>query len=151
MKHLFRNHDLQTTAGGEMIDLTDDVRSAVRASEIDNGVAIVYAPHTTCAVVINEHEGGFLRDFPELLETLVPRDGPYYRHDDLEIRTEGLEGDPHEVPNGHAHCRAALMASASQMIPVLDGELRLGRWQKIFFCELDRARERKVYIQVMGE
>jgi secondary thiamine-phosphate synthase enzyme len=86
-----------------------------------------------------------------MLENIAPREGIYYRHDDLSVRTEGLDGDPHRIPNGHSHCRAALMGSASQTIPVIDGELTLGRWQKIFFCELDRARQRKVFIQVIGE
>ncbi len=74
-----------------------------------------------------------------------------YHHDDLEARTENLEDDPHDVPNGHAHCRQALLGSASETIPVVDGQLLLGRWQKVFFLELDRARDRKVLIQVMGE
>jgi secondary thiamine-phosphate synthase enzyme len=100
--------------------------------------------------VINERESGFMEDLRELLEQVAPRKGRYYRHDDLSIRTEGLDGDPHEIPNGHAHCRAALM-STSQTIPVVDGDLRLGHWQRIFFCELDRARPRKVFIQVIGE
>jgi secondary thiamine-phosphate synthase enzyme len=151
MRHLFENHDLVTTGCGQMIDMTDDVRGAVERSEVTNGMALVYSPHTTCAVVINERERGFFDDFNDLLETLVPSQGPYYRHDDLDIRTEGLEDDPHDVPNGHSHCRAALLASSSQAIPIVDGELLLGHYQKVFFCELDRARERKVLIQVLGE
>jgi secondary thiamine-phosphate synthase enzyme len=102
-------------------------------------------------VVINERENGFIQDFGDLLESLVPKDGPYYRHDDLSIRTEGLEDDPHDIPNGHSHCRAALLSSSSQAIPIVDGRLLLGHYQKVFFCELDRARERKVFIQVLGE
>ena len=151
MKYLFENHDLSTSACGQLIDMTDDVRDAVTRSEVANGMALVYSPHTTCAVVINERESGFFEDFNELLEQLVPKEGPYYRHDDLAIRTEGLEDDPHEVPNGHSHCRAALLASSSQAIPIVDGKLLLGHYQKIFFCELDRARSRKVFIQVLGD
>ncbi len=150
MKHLFENHDLATERCGQFIDITDDVLSAVEKSEVENGTVVVYSPHTTCAVVVNERESGFMEDFQELLESLVPSEGPYYRHDDLSIRTEGLEDDPHEFPNGHSHCRAVLM-SASQTIPVVDGKLLLGRWQKVFFCELDRSKPRKVFIQVMGE
>jgi len=127
------------------------VVKVVERSQVRDGMAVVYSPHTTCAVVINERESGFIEDFQEMLENIAPRDGVYYRHDDLSIRTEGLEGDPHQVPNGHSHCRAALMGSASQTIPVIDGELTLGKWQKIFFCELDRPRRRKVFIQVIGE
>jgi secondary thiamine-phosphate synthase enzyme len=151
MRHLFENHDLRTTGCGQMIDMTADLLGAVERSEVRNGMALVYSPHTTCAVVINERERGFIDDFNELLEALVPKEGPYYRHDDLEVRTEGLEDDPHDVPNGHSHCRAALLASSSQAIPIVDGEVLLGRYQKVFFCELDRARERKVFIQVLGE
>ena len=69
----------------------------------------------------------------------------------LSIRTEGLEDDAHEFPNGHSHCRAALIGVASQSIPIVDGNLLLGRYQSVFFCELDRAKPRKVFIQVMGE
>ncbi|HEX5260153.1 MAG TPA: secondary thiamine-phosphate synthase enzyme YjbQ [Gaiellales bacterium] len=150
MTHVFANHDLQTERGDEFIDVTDEVRDVVAGSDIENGMALVYSPHTTSVVVINERESGFMEDLRELLEQVAPREGRYYRHDDLTIRTEGLDGDPHEIPNGHAHCRAALM-STSQTIPVVDGDLRLGRWQRIFFCELDRARPRKVFIQVIGE
>jgi secondary thiamine-phosphate synthase enzyme len=151
MKHLFENHDLATSGCGQMIDVTSDVLRAVERSEVANGMALVYSPHTTCAVVINERESGFIQDFNELLESLVPSEGPYYRHDDLSIRTEGLEDDPHDVPNGHSHCRAALLSSSSQAIPIVDGRLLLGRYQKVFFCELDRARARKLFIQVIGE
>jgi secondary thiamine-phosphate synthase enzyme len=134
-----------------MIEVTDDVRNAVDRSGVQNGMAVVYTPHTTCTVLINERESGFMQDFRDTLDTLVPADGPYYRHDDLSIRTEGLEDDPHEIPNGHSHVRAALLASSSQAIPIVDGDLLLGRYQKVFFCELDRARERKVFIQVLGD
>jgi secondary thiamine-phosphate synthase enzyme len=151
MKHRFENHDLQTSGCGDLIDVTQDVRGAVDKSGIQNGVAVVYTPHTTCTVLINERESGFMQDFQDLLESLVPKEGPYYRHDDLTIRTEGLEDDPHEFPNGHSHCRAALIGAASQSIPIVEGDLLLGRYQSIFFCELDRAKARKVFIQVMGE
>jgi secondary thiamine-phosphate synthase enzyme len=151
MKHLFENHDLATTERGQFIDLTDDLRSAVARSEVVNGTAVVYSPHTTSAVLINEPESGFFDDFRMLLDSLVPSEGRYYRHDDADLRTEGIEDDTFDFPNGHSHCRAALLGSASQAIPIVNGELLLGRWQKVFFCELDRARSRKVFIQVMGE
>jgi len=113
-------------------------------------MALVYSPHTTCAVLINERERGFIEDFREFLEELVPADRPY-RHDDLSVRTENLDEDPHDVPNGWAHVRHSLLGSASQAIPVAEGRLLLGRWQRIFLVELDRGRERRVMIQVLGE
>lgn len=151
MTHRFENHDLVTEHAAQMIDVTDDVRGAVERAEIENGMALVYSPHTTCAVLINEHESGFADDFAELLAALAPAEGRYYRHDDLAIRTEGIEDDTAEFPNGHSHCWAGLLSSSSQTVPVVDGRLLLGKWQRIFFCELDRSRERKVFIQVIGE
>jgi secondary thiamine-phosphate synthase enzyme len=151
MKHRFENHDLSTTGCGQFIDLTDDVLRAVERSEVTNGQALVYSPHTTCAVVIQERESGFVEDLNRLMDELAPSEGRYYRHDDLAIRTEGIEEDTADFPNGHSHLRAVLVGSASQTIPVVGGKVLLGRWQKVFFCELDRARPRKVFIQVTGE
>jgi secondary thiamine-phosphate synthase enzyme len=150
MKHLFENHDLATEGPGQFIDLTEDVRDAVARSGVENGQALVYSPHTTCSVLIQERETGFYADAHDLLDRLAPRDGAYYRHDDLGVRTEGLEDDDLH-PNGWSHLRASLFGSASQTIPIVNGKLLLGAWQKVFFCELDRARPRKVFIQVTGE
>jgi secondary thiamine-phosphate synthase enzyme len=149
MKHLFENHDLATAGPGEFIDVTEDVLSAVERSGVSNGQALVYSPHTTCTVLIQERESGFFDDFHEALGRIVD-EATYYRHDDLSIRTEGLDDDELH-PNGWSHVQAGLLGSASQTIPIVDGKLLLGRWQKIFFCELDRARSRKVFIQITGE
>jgi secondary thiamine-phosphate synthase enzyme len=151
MTHRFENHDLVTDHTSQLIDLTDDVKDVVERSRVTNGIALVYSPHTTCALVINELEDGFAEDFADLLAELAPADGRYYRHDDLDIRTQGIEDDTADFPNGHSHCRAGLLASSSQTVPIVDGQLMLGRWQRIFFCELDRSRPRKVFIQVLGE
>jgi secondary thiamine-phosphate synthase enzyme len=150
MTSVFENHNFQTTHCGQFTDVTEDVRDLVDRSGIRNGMAVVYSPHTTCAILINERESGFIRDFDDLIGSLVPLEAPY-RHDDLEARTENLEDDPHDVPNGHAHCRQALVGSSSETIPIVDGALMIGRWQRVFFVELDRARDRRVLIQVMGE
>jgi secondary thiamine-phosphate synthase enzyme len=151
MKHHFENHDLLTEQTSQLIDITDDVRAAVDRAEVANGMALVYSPHTTCAIVINERESGFIADFADLLTELAPAEGHYYRHDDLEIRSEGIEVDTAEFPNGHSHLRAGLLASSSQAVPIVESALMLGAWQRIFFCELDRSRPRKVFIQVIGE
>jgi secondary thiamine-phosphate synthase enzyme len=150
VKLLFRNHSFTTEGCGQFLDVTDDLREVVAESGVRDGMALVYSPHTTCAVLINERESGFVHDFTSLMESLVPLDGAY-RHDDLEARTENLEDDPHDIPNGWAHCRQALLGSASQTVPIVNGELLLGRWQRVFFLELDRARDRRVLMQVMGE
>jgi len=150
MLHRFENHDLVTERRSQMIDVTADVVDVVERSEVQNGMALVYSPHTTCAVLINEPEDGFHVDFDDMLERLAPSNDTYYRHDDLSIRTQGIEDDTADYPNGHSHCRSGILSS-SQTIPIVDGRLTLGPWQRIFFCELDRARSRKVFIQVIGE
>ena len=150
MKVLFQNHSFTTEGCGQFLDLTDDLIDVVSRSGVSNGMALVYSPHTTCSVVINENESGFISDFTRLMDGLVPL-GAGYSHDDLEARTQNLEDDPHDVPNGWAHCRQALLGSASQTIPIIDGELLLGRWQRVFFLELDRSRDRRVLMQVIGE
>jgi secondary thiamine-phosphate synthase enzyme len=150
MRFLFENHSFRTTHCGQFLDITDDVRNVVAESAVERGMALVYSPHTTCAVVINERESGFIKDFNALMESLVPLSSSYL-HDDMEARTENLEDDDHEFPNGHAHCRTALVGSASETVPIEGGDIVLGKWQRIFFLELDRARDRKVLIQVMGE
>jgi secondary thiamine-phosphate synthase enzyme len=150
MKMLFENHSFTTSRCMEFVDVTDDLLEMVERSGVSDGMALVYSPHTTCSIVINERESGFIKDFEDVVEGLVPKDAPY-RHDDMALRTENLEDDDHDVPNGHAHCRQGLIASASQAIPIVDGALQLGRWQRVFFLELDRARDRRVLMQVMGQ
>ncbi len=141
MKHHFENHDLVTERGGQLVDLTDDLRAAVERAEVANGMALVYSPHTTCAIVINELEEGIADDLAEALERLAPATGSY-RHD---------EREEEHTPNGHSHVLAGVLASSSQTIPVVDGALQLGRYQRVFLCELDCSRARKVFIQVIGE
>ena len=151
MKMLFQNHSFTTTRCPDFVDVTGDVVEVVEDSGVENGMALVYSPHTTCAIVINERESGFISDFEELIERLVPGEGRYYRHDDMALRTENLEDDDHDVPNGHAHVKQGLIGSSSQTIPIVEGKLMLGRWQRVFFLELDRSRDRRVLMQVMGE
>jgi len=150
MKLLAQNHSFATARCSDFIDLTDDVLELVEQSGIANGVAVVFSPHTTGAIIINERERGFIADFHEMVGRLVP-DEDEYRHDDTESRVENRDDTDHTVPNGHAHCRHALLGSASQSVPVIDGRLQLGRWQRVFFVECDRARDRRVLIQVLGE
>ena len=145
---LFENHSFTTEGCGQFLDLTEDVADLVERSKVRDGMALVYVPHTTCAVIINESEDGFIADFQQMLDTLVPSRNYYYRHDDMSIRTQNI--DPSDAPNGHSHCRGALIGSNSQTVPIRDGRLMLGRWQRIFFLELDHSRDRKVFIQVMG-
>jgi secondary thiamine-phosphate synthase enzyme len=132
-----------------ILDITDRAVDLVRRADVTDGLLVAFTPHTTCAVKINERETGFLEDLRAFLEDLVPRDA-YYRHDDFDIRTENLDDPDTEPLNGHAHVKAMLLGSSSEQVPVVDGRLGLGRWQRIMFIELDQARHRRVVLQVQG-
>jgi secondary thiamine-phosphate synthase enzyme len=119
----------------------------VTDSGLGFGIINVQTQHTTTAIVVNEHEPLLLADFQALLERTAPRDGRY-RHDDTTARTVNLTDA--ERPNGHAHCRALLLPS-SACLNVTGSRLLLGRWQRVFFVELDGPREREVSVLVFGE
>jgi secondary thiamine-phosphate synthase enzyme len=140
---------LRTEGGLSVRDITDEVAEAVRESGIRNGIVCVYSPHTTCCVRVNEFENGFLEDFARLLRRLVPSE-TYYAHDDWGRRTENICKEDMELGNGHAHCMSMLLGSAGESIPVRNGELCLGTWQRVLFLELDRERDRRWLVQVVG-
>ncbi len=141
--------ELRTSGGLTVTDITDEVVEAVRDSEITEGIACIYSPHTTCCVRVNEFESGFLEDFAQMLLRLVPREG-YYAHDDWDRRTENICPEDMEIGNGHSHCMALLLGTAGESVPVRDGELCLGTWQRVLFLELDRERDRRWMVQVVG-
>ncbi|MCA1841034.1 MAG: secondary thiamine-phosphate synthase enzyme YjbQ [Actinomycetota bacterium] len=130
-----------------VIDITADVEKVILTSGIQEGYALVYSPHTTCAVLVNEKESGLLADINATLQRLVPMMETYL-HDDFNIRTENMHED--ETKNAHAHLRQVLGGKTSEYIPVGDGELLLGKWQRVMFIEFDRARDREVLIQICG-
>jgi secondary thiamine-phosphate synthase enzyme len=142
-------HRLRTAGGLTVTDITEEVQEAVRQSGISDGVCSVYSPHTTCSVRVNEWERGFLEDFALLLKRLVPREH-YYAHDDWDRRTENVCPEDMEIGNGHAHCMSMLLGPAGESIPVREGELCLGQWQRVLFLELDRERDRRWLVQVVG-
>ena len=137
----------ETIAANEFLDLTEDVREHVARSGIRHGQVTVMTPHTTMTVAINESEKGFLNDFRRILGEMVPMEG-YYEHDDHELRTENLQED--EFINGHSHVRQLLTGSTSVTVPVVEGELVLGRWQRVLLVELDQPRARRVILHAQG-
>ncbi len=127
-------------------DITDDIKNAVKKSGILNGIAFIFSLHTTCSIKINEYEPLLLEDIGRFLKKLAPVDD-YYKHNDFSIRTVNMCED--ECKNGHAHCQQTLMGT-SELVPIKDGNLVLGTWQRVLLIELDRARERKILVEVMG-
>ncbi|MHB8641537.1 MAG: secondary thiamine-phosphate synthase enzyme YjbQ [Gaiellaceae bacterium] len=150
MKVFQQERRLRTSGGLTVRDITDDVAAAVRESGVTEGIVCVYSPHTTACIRVNEFEAGFLDDFAALLKRLVPNEGTYYAHDDWDRRTENICEEDMEVGNGHSHCMSMLLGSAGEAIPVRDGELCLGTWQRVLFLELDRERDRRWLVQVVG-
>jgi secondary thiamine-phosphate synthase enzyme len=147
---VFQHERRLRTAGGLSVrDITDEVNEVVATSGIKDGIACVYSPHTTCCVRVNEFEQGFMDDFAALLRRLVPQE-TYYAHDDWDRRTENICEEDMELGNGHSHCMSMLLGSAGESIPVRDGELLLGTWQRVLFIELDRERDRRWLVQVVG-
>jgi secondary thiamine-phosphate synthase enzyme len=149
VKVFSQERQLRTAGGLTVSDITEDVAATVRESGVRNGIACVYSPHTTCSVRVNEWEAGFLEDFATLLRRLVPDDS-YYAHDDWDKRTENICPEDMDIGNGHAHCMSMLLGPAGESIPVRDGELLLGTWQRVLFLELDRERDRRWVVQVVG-
>ena len=147
---LFTLH-VEPTSAPEFIDITDRVIECVRDSQVRNGFVVVFSKHTTAAIVIQENEPLLLVDMANLLERLSPRSG-HYRHNDFSVRTVHMHED--ECPNGHSHCQHLTLGS-SEYVPIVDRQLTLGQWQRIFMVELDGDKvdqgvQREVLVQILG-
>jgi len=149
MKVFQAERHFQTKGGLHVTDITEDVAAIVRESGVTDGICLVYSPHTTCCVRVNEFEAGMFDDFANFLRRLVPHE-TYYAHDDWDRRTENVNEEDQEFGNGHSHCMSMLLGPAGESVPVREGELCLGTWQRILFLELDRERDRRWLVQVVG-
>jgi secondary thiamine-phosphate synthase enzyme len=126
--------EIQTHQREEFIDITPKIQQAASSAGLTDGLCLVYIPHTTAGLTINEHaDPDVTADILMALRKLVPDSLPY----------EHAEG------NSPAHVKASLVGSSVQVI-IEGGRLALGTWQGIFFCEFDGPRKRKVYLQVMA-
>ena len=136
-----RTYELRFSTGGEveMVNITEQIKEYVAGSGLKDGIVCVHCPGATGALTTIEYEDGLLEDFPRMLEAIAPKNLLYQHH----IRWK--DG------NGHSHCRAALIGP-SISIPFTGGEPVLGTWQQITFVELDnKARDRRLIVQVVGE
>ena len=134
-----------TSRAPQFIDVTSVVSELLTANGMSTGIVVVTSQHTTASIKVNEHEPELLRDMEEFLCGIAPAD-KYYRHNDFTVRTVNMEED--ECPNAHSHCQHLLL-SASESIPVLNGRLHLGKWQRVFLVELDRPRPRDVVVSFL--
>ena len=136
MKIVLKEFRVSTRSRSEMIDVTGQVQAAVRESGIQNGETIVFCPHTTAAITINENaDPDVVHDVLLALDEIVPRSNRGFRH------SEG---------NSDAHCKSSLVGCSEQVL-IQKGGLVLGTWQAIYFCEFDGPRSRRVIVQMRGE
>ena len=123
---------VKTKAKTELIDITSEIQQVVRSQGFSDGLCMLYVPHTTAAVTINESADPSVRsDILMVLNKIVPWEAGYHH----------LEG------NSTAHVKATLVG-ASEMIAIENGKLVLGTWQGIFFCEFDGPRTRKLHVRL---
>lgn len=124
---------IKTRSRTELIDITSDVDQLVRKSGIDAGLCLLYVPHTTAAVTINESADPSVKsDILMILNQIVPWEAKY-RH---------MEG------NSPAHVKSTVVG-ASELVAIENGSLVLGTWQGIFFCEFDGPRSRKIHVRIL--
>ena len=127
------HHNIQTTKPQQFIDITNKVAEEVKNSNVRDGIAVIYVPHTTAGVTINENvDPDVVRDMIAALDRTYPVHGEY-------LHFEG---------NSHAHIKASLMGSSCTVI-IQGGRLMLGTWQGIYFCEFDGPRNREFYIKII--
>ena len=136
MPHLpIVTESLQTRARSEMVEITDRVQRHVTAERVQNGMAIVYVPHTTAAVTINENADPDVKhDMLLKLDALIPKREDYYRHD---------EG------NSDSHVKTSLVGNSVTVL-IERGKLILGTWQGIQFCEFDGPRTRSFHVKLVS-
>ena len=133
MSNLYK-HSLRIEQRQIMIDITETIREDVINSGVKEGIAIIYCPHTTAGITINENaDPHVVRDLIYGFEKAYPTDDRNYKH---------FEG------NSHAHMKSSTMG-ASQTLIISEGKLILGCWQDVYFCEFDGPRHREFYVKVM--
>jgi secondary thiamine-phosphate synthase enzyme len=127
--------EVRTGRRTEFVEITEQVRRAVGEAGLTNGVCVVYCPHTTAAITIQENaDPDVVHDLLLWLNHHIPKEVPGFRH---------AEG------NSDSHIKSSLVGSSATLI-VRGGELVLGTWQGIHFCEFDGPRTRTVYVQTIG-
>src|SRR5262245_38029933 len=127
--------DIQTRERSQLIEITDQVRHALRHLGTKKGICVVYCPHTTAAITINENaDPDVVHDMLACLERMIPK---------------VQQGFQHNEGNSDSHIKSSLVGASATLL-VEQGELVLGRWQGVFFCEFDGPRKRTVHVQVIG-
>lgn len=133
MKKLYK-HSLTISKSQTMVDITEMIKADIKESGVKDGIIVVYCPHTTAGITINENaDPDVVRDLIYGFEKVYPTNDNNYRH---------YEG------NSHAHMKSSTMG-ASQTLIIDNGKLILGTWQDIYFCEFDGPRNRTFYVKIL--
>ena len=144
MKIFRRTINITTESGINIYNVTPQIKEIITESEIENGQVLIFSRHTTTALAINENEERLLVDIKNYLKKLAPPEDKYL-HNDLHLRIV----PPDEPINAHSHLMAMTLAT-SEVIPIVDRQLALGTYQSILFFELDGARNRNLFVQIIG-
>ena len=147
MKIINKTFEYQTNGGFDFIDATDDIKSFIKESDIKDGLVNIQIMHTSAGLIVNENEPLLIGDIKKNLENCASIKSDY-QHDNFSIRTVNLCDN--ECANGHSHCQAIHLL-VNVVLNLIKGELQLGLWQRIMLVELDRARPRKIQVQIIGE
>ncbi len=132
---MFETFSVSTPSRVCMINIDSEVEKIIKKTGIKNGICVVFVPHTTAGVTINEGaDPAVISDITDTMNKLIPV-REQYRH---------MEG------NSDAHIKTSLVGSSEHII-IEDGKAVMGTWQRIFFCEFDGPRNRKVYVKIIGE
>ena len=132
---MFIRVSINTSKQAEFIDITSLVREKVTELKISDGVCVVFVPHTTAGITINENaDPDVVQDILMMLDKKIPMSDSGYRH------SEG---------NSAAHIKASILG-LSVTILVENGKLQLGRWQGIYFCEFDGPRKREIWVKIVA-
>jgi secondary thiamine-phosphate synthase enzyme len=138
LKVISKTIQLSSKGQDDVIDITKQVSNVVKDSNIENGTVTIFVAGSTAAITTIEYEPGLIKDFPEMLSRIIPKNIEY-EHDNT-----WHDG------NGHSHVRASLVGP-SLTVPIINGKLTLGTWQQIVLLEMDtRPRNRNLILQIMS-
>jgi secondary thiamine-phosphate synthase enzyme len=136
MKVFQDSFEINTTKRTQIIEITEKVEEIVEKSKIKNGICLIFIPHATAAIILEEAEPRLIKDIEKMIQKIFPR-GADYEHDRID-------------DNADSHLASGFIGQ-SRIYPIKNGEMVRGTWQRALFLELDGPRQRKVLVTIIGE
>ena len=132
---MFKELNISTENRYQLVDITEEVEETVKESKVEDGLVLVFAPHSTAGVVLTENEKGLKNDWLEIFKKL----------------TSGIEFEHNKIDdNADSHLLSGIIGQG-KVLPIKDGKIIRGTWQQIFLAEFDGPRERKVILEIIGK